>query len=174
MMDQQQVVNAVQAATQDVFSTMLGLEVVAAPHYTEVRDPGPSDGIIAVIGMAGAWVGTASICCNAAMACRISSSMLGMEYTEVNEDVLDAMSEIANMVIGNFKTTAEVHLGPLGLSIPTVIYGLNFSARTSAKEQWIVVPFACGADSVDVKICLTPNRGLPRLTNLGAAHTVQH
>jgi chemotaxis protein CheX len=100
--------------------------------------------------------------------------MLGMEYTTVEEDVLDAVAEIANMVIGNFKTTAETHLGLLGLSIPTVIYGLNFRARTAGKEQWIVVPFRSGGDVLDVKICLTPNRGLPRTLSPAVAHNAHH
>jgi chemotaxis protein CheX len=163
MMEQEQIVAAVRSSTLEVFSTMLSLEVTNGDPRTEVNAPGPSDGIIAVIGLAGAWVGTASLCCGAPMACRISSSMLGMEYTEVNEDVLDAISEIANMIFGNFKTTAETYLGPLGLSIPTVIYGLSFSARTAGKEKWIVVPFVCGDDTLELKVCLTPNRGLAHM-----------
>jgi chemotaxis protein CheX len=163
-MDQAAIVDAVRCATEEVFSTMLGLDAVAGEPYTETNAPGPSAGIIGVIGLAGAWVGTASVCCNASMGCKMSSHMLGMECTEVNEDVLDAISEITNMIIGSFKTEAEAFFGPLGLSIPTVIYGLQFSARTAGKEQWVVVPFMCGDESVDVKVCLTPNRGLPRLS----------
>ena len=56
---------------------MLGLEVVSGEPYTEVSAPGPSDGIIGIIGLAGVWVGTASISCNTIMACRMSSQMLG-------------------------------------------------------------------------------------------------
>ena len=88
----------------------------------------------------------------------ISSAMLGMEYTEVGEDVLDAIAEMGNMIIGGFKTVAEDHLGPLGLSIPTVIYGLSFSARSAGKEKWIVVPFRCSGDTLELRICLTRNR----------------
>jgi chemotaxis protein CheX len=159
-MEQEQVVTAVRSSTEDVFSTMLSLQVAMGEPRTEISEPGPSDGIIAVIGMAGAWVGTASLCCDVPMACRMSTCMLGMEYTEIGEDVLDAISEIANMIFGNFKTIVESHLGPLGLSIPTVVYGLSFSARTAGKEQWIVVPFTCENNLVEIKICLTPNRGL--------------
>ena len=83
--------------------------------------------------------------------------------------MLDAVSEIANMIIGGFKTTAELYLGALGLSIPTVIYGLSFSARSVGKEQWIVVPFTGPGVAVEVKICLTPNRGLPHLAVLAPA-----
>jgi chemotaxis protein CheX len=159
-MEQEQVVTAVRSSTEDVFSTMLSLEVAMGEPRMEVSEPGPSDGIIAVIGLAGAWVGTASLCCDVSMACRMSTCMLGMEYTEIGEDVLDAISEIANMIFGSFKTMAEVHLGPLGLSIPTVIYGLSFSARTAGREKWIVVPFSCENNTMEIKVCLTPNRGL--------------
>jgi len=141
---------------------MLGLEVSAGEPRTEVAAPGPSDGIIAVVGLAGAWIGTVSLSCDAEMACQIASAMLGIESTEIDEDVLDAVSEIANMVVGNFKTTAEVSLGTLGLSIPTVVYGLSFSARSGGKEKWTVVPFVCKGKSLEVKVCLTPNRGLAR------------
>ena len=96
--------------------------------------------------------------------------MLGGEFTEVGEEVLDAVSEITNMIVGSFKTEAEPHLGPLGLSIPTVIYGLSFSARTAGREQWVVVPFTCGDERLDIKICLARNRGLSRLATLVPAH----
>jgi chemotaxis protein CheX len=168
MMDETLLVKALCEATSEVFSTMLGLEVLCGEHYAETNARGQSDGIIAVIGLAGEWIGTASICCSAAMGCRMSSHMLSTELTEVDEEVLDAISEIANMIIGCFKTSAEDYLGPLGLSIPTVIYGLSFSARSPGKERWIVVPFSCGDDTLKVKICLTPNRSLPRLASLGS------
>ena len=173
MMQQELVIDAIRASTKDVFSTMLGLEVVNQNAYTEMNAAGPSDGLIGVVGLAGAWVGTASISCNASAACRISSAMLETEYTEINDEVLDAISEIANMIIGGFKTTAETYLGPLGISIPTVIYGLSFSARTVGKEKWLVVPFACGDYTFEVKICLAPNRGLPHTATMGSTHLAQ-
>jgi chemotaxis protein CheX len=174
MMNQESIVGAVRSATEEVFSVMLGMTAVSGEPYTETNAPGPSNGIIGLIGLAGAWVGTASVCCGSSMGCRIATQMLGADYTEFSEDVLDAVSEITNMIIGGFKTTAEIHLGPLGLSIPTVIFGLTFSARSAGKEQWTVVPFTCEGDLFEVKICLTPNRGLPHLAVSGSAHTVKH
>jgi chemotaxis protein CheX len=169
MMGQELVVNAVRSATYDVFATMLALGLESRDPYTELGASGPvqidalgsTDEIIGLIGLAGEWIGTATICCNAIMACRIASHMLGTDYTEVNEEVLDAICEVVNMIVGGFKTRAEGYLGPLGLSIPTVIYGLRFWARSSGKERWIVTPFACGGDIFEVKICLARNRGLP-------------
>jgi chemotaxis protein CheX len=165
MIEETALVKALSEATTDVFSMMLGLEVVCGESYTETNVRGQSDGIIAVIGLAGEWIGTASMGCTAAMGCRMSSHMLGAEFSEIDEEVLDAISEIANMIVGSFKTIAEGYLGPLGLSIPTVIHGLSFSVRSPGKQQWIVVPFSCGDDTLNVKVCLTPNRSRPRAAN---------
>ena len=168
MMNDHALIKALQEATADVFSTMLGLHVICGEAYSESNARGQCDGIIAVIGLAGDWIGTASLYCSAAMGCLISSHMLAGEFAEIDEEVLDAIAEIANMIVGGFKTSVERHLGPLGLSIPTVIYGLSFSARSAGKERWIVVPFSCGDETLKVKVCLTRNRRLPRLDSLGS------
>jgi chemotaxis protein CheX len=170
MMNQDAIETAIRQATEEVFSTMLAMEATAGQAYSEKKCPGPSDGLISVIGLAGSWVGTGSICCSGESACKISSAMMMSEYSEVSEDVLDAIAEVTNMIVGNFKTVAENHLGPLGLSVPTVIYGLNFTARSASRETWTVVPFRFGERGhMDVKICLTPNRGLSHLIPAGAA-----
>jgi chemotaxis protein CheX len=168
MMDDRALVKALHEATADVFSTMLGLHVICGEAYTEANARRQCDGIMAVIGLAGDWIGTASLCCSAAMGCLISSHMLAGEFAGIDEEVLDAVAEIANMIVGGFKTRAESHLGPLGLSIPTVIYGLSFSARSAGKERWIVVPFSCWDETLNVKLCLTRNRQLSRLDSLGS------
>ena len=169
-MEQKLVVDALRSATEGVFTMMLGMEVESGTPCTDTDDPGPSNGIIGVIGLAGGWVGTVSFSCSASVACHITSRMLNAKFTEIGEDVLDAVSEITNMIVGGFKTEAETYLGPLGLSIPTVVYGLNFSARTVGKEQWVVVPFTCGDDKFEIKICLTRNRGLPRFPVNSSGH----
>lgn len=163
MMDQQLVIDALRSSTQKVFSTMLGLEAAAGPAYSERTPPGPSDGLISLIGMAGPWIGTGSLGCSQSFECRISGALLMTEIAAVNEEVLDALAELTNMIFGNFKTTAEEYLGPLGLTIPTVIHGYKFSARSPGRETWTVAPFACDGDRLELKLCLVPNRGLAHL-----------
>ena len=92
--------------------------------------------------------------CPSAVACRLASRFLMSEFDSVDDEVLDAFGELTNMIIGNFKTEVEHHLGPMGLSIPTVIYGRNFSTRSLGREEWTVVPFRCGEDHLNVKVCL--------------------
>jgi len=128
--DQEKLVAAMRSSTQEVFSTMLGMEVTAGEPFMQASKPGPADGVVSLVGLAGNWVGTGSICCTAEFACKICGHMLMSEYASVNQDVLDAMGEVTNMIVGNFKLAMEDYLGPMGLSIPMVIFGHNFTARS--------------------------------------------
>jgi chemotaxis protein CheX len=161
MMDQK-LIGMLTASIEGVFSTMLGSEIECGAPYEDSTTEPPHPGLTGLIGMAGAWIGSVSISCDASVGCKVASLMLGMEFSEVGEEVLDALSEITNMIAGNFKTEVEPSLGPLGLSIPTVVFGLHYTARTPGKEKWVVIPCASGGEKIVVKICLAPNRGLPK------------
>jgi chemotaxis protein CheX len=102
------------------------------------------------------------------MACKICSLMLMMDATSVDEDVLDAVAEITNMIIGNVKTDLEARLGPLGLSIPTVVFGRNFQTKTAGTVDWTAVRFDWEGEPFIVKFCLAPQDSAP----IHAPHTV--
>jgi chemotaxis protein CheX len=157
-MDQQKVIDTVSRAAKDVFGTMLGLEIEVGEPFDEKAFPAESQKVVALIGLAGQWIGTGVIGCSPEFACRIASMMLMAEYQAVNEDVLDAMAEMANMIFGNVKTELEEELGGLGLSIPTVIFGRNFATRSVGQQAWTVFPLKAGSDEMELKFCLMPNR----------------
>ena len=87
-MEREKIVNAMCAASGEVFSTMLGLEVTPAESFQENSTPVANEGVLALIGLAGSWVGTGMLICSAELACRISSLMLMTEYKAVDGDVL--------------------------------------------------------------------------------------
>jgi len=127
--------------------------------------------VVSLIGIAGTWAGTGSITCSPALACRICSQLLMTESSAVDEDVLDAVAELTNMVVGNVKTDLESHLGPLGLSIPTVVFGRNFRTKSAGHAEWIVVKFLWEDEPLVVKLCLAPS---DRATDAKASHTASH
>jgi len=155
-LDEALVTESLCRATLEVFGTMLGVDAVAGNRFTEGQPPHPSHGLVSLVGMAGAWIGTGGLTCSGELACKLSSRFLMTEYDSVNDDVLDAMGELTNMIIGNFKNEIEMHVGSLGLSIPTVIFGRNFVARSAAENDWIAVPFECEGEVLTVKVCLSP------------------
>jgi len=150
----------IRANAENVFSTMLGLELQTGPPTKGCAAPESESGVICLVGFAGQWSGSGSIRCSDTLARIISGKLLLADFECVNEEVLDAMGEIANMIIGNFKDDAAYRLGPLGLSTPTVIYGQNFQARNWNGQSWISVPFNCLGEQFEVKICLVPSRAL--------------
>jgi chemotaxis protein CheX len=158
MVRHEEMVEMVRTAARDVFTTMLELTPAPGPAYTSTTAPPSSNGVVSLVGLAGSWVGSGTIFCTAECACHIASQLMMCRYEAVNDEVLDAMAEVTNMVIGNVKTLLEERLGPLGLSIPTVIYGRNFTSRTVGQQEWTVVPFSVDDQRVEVQVCLAPNR----------------
>ncbi len=156
----QEIAELIRANTESTFLTMLGLPLSALPERSEPAMAPNDGGVIALVGFAGEWSGTGAVRCGALLACTISSQMLMAEYPSVNDEVLDVMGEVANMIIGNFKDDVAYKLGPLGLSIPTVIYGKNFQARNASGLSWTVVPFDCQGELFEVKISIVRNRPL--------------
>jgi chemotaxis protein CheX len=151
------IVDSINQSTLEVFSTMLGVELAQGAATFEDAKPDIDCEVISLIGLAGSWAGAGSLSCSAALACRVCANMLMTEATAVNEDVLDAVAELTNMIVGNVKTALESKLGPLGLSIPTVVYGRNFKTKTAGTTDWISIRFDWDGDYLHVKLCLAPH-----------------
>ncbi len=161
----QVIIDSIRSSTANVFSTMLGVELGTGSVRIDGAAAEPNDGVVSFIGIAGTWAGTGSISCSPQMACRICSQLLMTESSAVNEDVLDAVAELTNMIIGSVKTDLEGHLGPLGLSIPTVVFGRNFKTRSAGSTEWMNVTFDWDGERLLVKMCLAPNE---------RAHVIHH
>jgi len=160
------IVKSLTQSTEQVFSTMLGVEIGAGEVAVENGVPEANEGVVSFIGVAGSWAGTGSVCCSPLMACKICAAMLMCEAPAVNEEVLDTVAELTNMIIGSVKTDLEQHLGPLGLSIPTVVYGRNFKTKSAGTTEWTVVRFFWDGEALLVKLCLEPKEQ--------AAHVLFH
>ncbi len=154
MVEKQEIVAMIREGAESVFSTMLTLPIHQQPPRQEAGDPKAMDGVIALVGIAGKWTGTGRIHCSAEFECKIAGALVMSEYTSVDEEVLDGVAEVANMIIGHLKTSLEGKLGPLGMSVPTVIFGRNYQARTAAVTDWTVVPFESDGQTMEVRFCL--------------------
>jgi chemotaxis protein CheX len=156
---QQEIEQAVSKAAREVFETMLNLPLEIDPSLMRnVIEPETFHGVVALVGVAGSWTGTGHISCTASFAQKLAGSLLMTEYDSVNEDVLDAVAEVANMIIGNVKTIFEEKLGPLALTVPTVIFGRNYQTRSAGIKDWVMVRLRAGEESMDVNFCLMPSK----------------
>lgn len=117
---------------RDVFRTMLDLEV----HPTEMTGsaawPPAYEVLTAAIYFAGGWKGALLIECSAAQAVVFTERLMGVDAPPgVNDDVYDALGELANMIGGNLKAILPVGEGGAkpDLSMPSVVKGVDYSVR---------------------------------------------
>lgn len=141
-------------ATQEVFSTMVMME--AMDDYP-LRDPINrfKCSITGMVGFAGIYSGVISIHCPVELALKITSSMLGMECDEVNEDLNDAIGEIANMLGGSVKQVLSKGGLDVKLSIPTVISGEDYTVNSLSDTDCVVIPFKTDDNRFLVGLTLT-------------------
>ena len=154
---EQEIAEAICVSACEVFSTMLGMDLAAGPMEVGEAASRNRAGVVALLGFAGDWAGSGTIYCDGRFACRMAGQLLMAEYDVVNDDVLDAVAEVGNMIVGNVKTALEQKLGPMGLSTPTVVYGRNFETRTIGSREWVTVPFETGEYHMGVQITIAPN-----------------
>ena len=106
---------------REVFETMVFMALAQA-------DPEDADlsnvTLLGSITFKGDMEGCLGVCCDEACARTIAANMLGMNGDEVSEeDVSDAMGEIANMVMGSVKSRIQDDVGAIEVSIPSVVQG---------------------------------------------------
>lgn len=155
--DREQLLRMVSTAVTSVFGTMLNMDVDIGQSYRVREAPTPDIGVLSLIGFAGKWNGTGSLACSPAGACKIADALFMTEHAAVDDEVLDGVAEMTNMILGNVKTELESVFGSMMLSIPTVIYGRNFTTRSLGKKEWLVIPFSSAGEHFEVCVCLVPN-----------------
>jgi chemotaxis protein CheX len=120
------------------FSTMLNCTATRGALKLK-QDVYPPFEISGVIGLSGKAAGTVVVSLSREVALKATSAMLMMDATEINNDVVDAVGEIANMVAGAAK--AELAEYELSISLPSVITGRGHEVRFPSNVTPICVPF---------------------------------
>ncbi len=123
----------------DVFELMLRLDVQYVPEDDEMI----AGQVTSAVYFAGPWKGATFLDCSLPLALLFTSRLMpDCEPTAMDDDVRDAMGELANIVGGNLKP-----LLPQGveLSMPSVVEGSNYSLRLCGENSFLRLPFVCEA-----------------------------
>lgn len=156
MADEFDVGSEILKGAQDVFSTMLMVELESEDVILNKRGEIQSN-LTSMIGLGGGIRGVLAIHCPAAVAKAITSSFLGMEVEELDDDVKDAIGEIANMVAGNLKVAYATIAVNIELAIPTSIVGESFNVCGAAKAQRITVPLKMAGERFWIELMYVAN-----------------
>ncbi len=127
-------------ATTEVFASMIFMDLVPG----DVVGDGSVDldvAISSMIGLAGDLKGLLAVHCPRQVALAVSGAMLGMEMKDLDDDVKDALGEIANMVAGGLKTSLVTAGSSVELAIPTTVVGNSIRTSGFSGASTLVVPF---------------------------------
>jgi chemotaxis protein CheX len=133
-------VEMVTKIVESIFTTMMDLDV----SVSKAQWLPAGDRLTSSVHLEGDWTGVVALECNREQACRFAGQLLSMNPpSTVDDDVRDALGELANMIGGNLKSTLATHAR---LSMPSVIDG--------SSHEFL----GCGTDSHD-KIAFTFHGG---------------
>ncbi len=139
------------AGVKDVFSTMLMIDL-ENEEILEGQQCTIESNLTSMLGLGGGIRGMLAIHCPAAVAKGITGGFLGIEVETLDEDVKDAIGEIANMVAGNLKVSLAKQSIDVELAIPTSIVGDSFAISGIGDSNRVVVVFKMGEDTFWVEL----------------------
>jgi len=143
-------------ATQEIFSSMIMLDV--SPGEAFKRDDNKlEDSISGIIGLAGTIKGMMAIHLPKTAALAITEAFLGMEVEDIDEDVCDAIGELANMLGGSMKAILDPAGSEVQLSIPSAIHGEEYAVDCLADSESVTVPFTFDGKTFLVELQISQN-----------------
>ena len=113
-------INPFGVAIKNVFQTMIDVPFKLGQPALK-KDRTPNHDISSIIGLSGNVSGCVVINLSTPVALQLVSALLGDEVTEIDEDTIDAIGEIANMIAGNAKTDFPGEDN--AISVPSVVTG---------------------------------------------------
>ena len=131
---------------------MIGVDV--SQSKKTVTETKFKDSVTAMVGFAGNYNGMISINSPKNLAMFFVSQMLGQEVTECDDDVNDALGEIANMLGGSFKHHFVNDGHEVRLSTPSVISGEEYTMTTGSLPDTLTLLFKSGNEDFVVSVYL--------------------
>ncbi len=166
------VVEDIVDCTNEVFSTMIPMEIKTDGSFYQKEDMIATD-VISLVSFTGEHSGIIAVFGSKAIALKITSNMLGIEASKIDQDVKDAMGELTNMIGGSLKNKICETFGAMHLSVPIVIAGAGLSISSSSKEMndinfstgltcdstnsWIMTPFTSEDETFSVGFIVKKN-----------------
>ena len=143
-------------ATQEIFSSMIMLEVTPGTPYQR-QDEQLNNSISGIIGLAGGTQGMLAIHLPKVAALAVTEAFLGMEVPDIDDDVRDAIGELANMLGGSLKAVLDPGGGEIQLSMPSAVHGEQYMVDCLADAESVTVPFSFAEQNFTVELQLREN-----------------
>lgn len=144
-------INPFITAANEVFKTMLNCSLERG-QLSLKKEHTPVHEVSGLIGLSGRCRGMVVVSVDRHTAISAAEMMLGFRPPELDRDVMDAMGELTNMIVGAAKSQLEEFKLTIGL--PTVICGKGQAIAFPSQVTPIVIPFESDIGPVSVQVGL--------------------
>ena len=134
------IINPFLIAAVNVMKTMANVEPVPGKPFVKKESTAMGD-VSAIIGITGEAQGSMALTFTESCIVGIASSLMGMTFTDLNDEVKDAVGELTNMICGDARRRVSENGIILQAGIPTVVAGKNHSITHIASGPRLAVPF---------------------------------
>ena len=147
-------INPFLTSIRNVFDTMVQIPfTIGKPSLKEDKCP-PRYEVSGIIGLSGHVTGCVVLNLSEELAKQLASALMGEEVTELDEDCIDAIGEIANMIAGGAKK--DFPGGNNSISTPSIIIGRHHVSYPRGLPV-ISIPCDTSAGRLAVEVALKEN-----------------
>lgn len=140
-------------ASQAVLRQIASLESKLGKVYLKTA-PYKSEEIIIMVGLTGKIRGQAIFSMSKEFGAKVASCMMmGMQVAEFDEMSKSAISELANMIMGNAATLLYNRGISIDITPPSLLTGENIEI-THNKMKTICIPLLIGEDKIELDISM--------------------
>lgn len=148
-----QFINPILKAVLNVLSTMANIEVTPGKPYLN-RDGHAVGDITGSLDIDGYARGVISLSLSKGVVLAIVNNMLYENFTEINEEVADAVGELTNMISGQARSILSESNLSFSAGTPKVIHGKGEKIDHIPSVPVLAVPFNCSHGNLVVEISL--------------------
>jgi chemotaxis protein CheX len=137
------------SSVEEVFELMMDVKCCRVTTETPLHH---AESVTAVVGFGGLLSGACVLKLASGTALTVAARMTGIEFTEVDDTVKDAVGEVCNMLAGSWKGKVPELAANCGLSVPAVITGRDYNLHVQAPEFRLHHMYIFGDESFAVTI----------------------
>ena len=166
------VIDEIVSSTHEVFTSMIPMEISYDGSFYQKEEMISTD-VMSFVSFRGEHSGIFAVFCSKDVALKITSNMLGIEATELDQEAKDAIGEVTNMIAGTVKNKIYEKFGAMHLSVPIVIAGGDLTISSSGGEKqdveyssnvtcnsqnpWLMTPFSSNGSTFNVGFVVKKN-----------------
>lgn len=142
-------------AVMHVLSTMANVDVTSGKPYINKKRIAQGD-VTGIIGITGYASGTVSLTLTENAALTIVNNLLFENYTQLVEEISDAVGELTNMIAGQARTSLSEQGMSFQASTPSVVIGRGHQMEHVSSAPILAIPFKTDAgEDVIVEVCFS-------------------